>query len=79
MEDFNKVKPIALIENISPRPLLIIQGTNDDVVDTQSALALSEQAREPKEILLIEGAGHRLRCEEQAMDGAINWLTGQVF
>lgn len=79
MEDFNKVKPIALIENISPRPLLIIQGTNDDVVDTQSALALYEQAREPKEILLIEGAGHRLRCEAQAMDGAINWLTGQVF
>ncbi len=78
MAGFNKVKPIAWIENISPRPLLIIQGTNDDVVDLQSALALHERAGEPKEILLIEGAGHRLRLEEQAMDGAINWLTGQV-
>lgn len=78
MAGFNKVKPIAWIENISPRPLLIIQGTNDDVVDPTSALALHERAGEPKEILLVEGAGHRLRLDEQAMDGAINWLTGQV-
>jgi fermentation-respiration switch protein FrsA (DUF1100 family) len=78
MAGFNKVKPIDCIEDISPRPLLIIQGTNDDVVDTQSALELYERAREPKDILLIEEAGHRLRLVEQAMDGAINWLTGQV-
>jgi len=78
MAGFNKVKPIASIANISPRPLLIIQGTNDDVVATQSALELHERAGEPKEILLIDGAGHRLRLEEQAMDGAIKWLTCQV-
>ena len=75
---FNKVRPIDWIENISPRPLLIIQGTNDDVIDPASGRALYERAGEPKEILLIEGAGHRLRHEEQAIDSAIDWLSGQV-
>jgi fermentation-respiration switch protein FrsA (DUF1100 family) len=79
MTGFNKLNPIACIKDISPRPLLIIQGTNDGVVDPQSALALYDQAGEPKDILLLEGAGHRLRLEEHAMDGAINWLTSQVL
>lgn len=75
---FNKVRPIDWIEYISPRTLLIIQGTNDDVIDPASGRVLYERAGDPKEVLLIEGAGHRLRLEEQAMDSAFNWLTGQV-
>ena len=78
MASFKKVKPIEWIDKISPRPLLIIHGTQDDVVDPMSARALYERAGEPKEIMLIEGAGHRLRLVEQAMDGAMNWLTARV-
>lgn len=78
MDGFNKVKPIEQVEKLSPRPLLIIHGSQDDVVDHLSAWALYERAGEPKQIMIIEGAGHRLRLEEKAMDGALNWLRAQA-
>jgi fermentation-respiration switch protein FrsA (DUF1100 family) len=78
MAGFKKVKPIEWIDKISPRPCLIIHGTQDDVVSPTSARALYERAGEPKELMLIEGAGHRLRLVEQAMDGTLNWLTARV-
>jgi fermentation-respiration switch protein FrsA (DUF1100 family) len=79
MDGFNRVKPIEYVNRISPRPLLIVHGTQDDVVDPSSAWALYERAGEPKEILIVDGAGHRLRISEKAMDGALNWLVSQVF
>ena len=79
MDGINRVKPIEQIEKVSPRPLLIIHGTHDDVVDVTSARALYKQAGKPKEIMIIAGAGHRLRLERQAMDGALNWLAARVL
>ena len=79
MDGLNKIRPIEQIEKISPRPLLIVHGTQDDVVDLSSAWALYERARDPKEILIVEGAGHRLRVSERAMDGALNWLKARFF
>lgn len=79
MDGINRVKPIEHIEKVSPRPLLIIHGTQDDVVDLTSARALYERAGEPKELMIIEGAGHRLRVEQQAMDVALNWLTTRAL
>jgi fermentation-respiration switch protein FrsA (DUF1100 family) len=79
MAGFNKVKPIEWIKKISPRPLLIIHGTQDDVVYPSSARELYERAGEPKQIVMIDGAGHRLRLEERAMDCALNWLTARNF
>jgi hypothetical protein len=78
MDGCNKVKPIEHIEKLSPRPLLIIHGVQDDVVAPSSAWALYERAGEPKEMLIIEGAGHRLRIAEKAMDGALNWLQAHL-
>lgn len=78
MDGCNEVKPIEHIEKLSPRPLLIIHGVQDDVVAPSSAWALYERAGEPKEILIIEGAGHRLRIAEKAMDGALNWLQAHL-
>jgi fermentation-respiration switch protein FrsA (DUF1100 family) len=76
---FNEVKPIRWIKKISPRPLLIIHGTQDDVVYPSSAQELYERAGDPKQIVMIEGAGHRLRLEKRAMDCALNWLTARNF
>lgn len=77
IEGFNQVRPIDLIASISPRPLLIVHGTQDEVVDPSQAWELYSRAGEPKEILMIEGAGHRLRIEEKAMAGALGWLSSQ--
>jgi fermentation-respiration switch protein FrsA (DUF1100 family) len=55
MEAFD---PIEVVERISPRPLLIMHGTDDDVVPVASAHALFERAGEPKELWLIDGLKH---------------------
>ncbi len=79
MSGFNEVKPIEQVENLSPRPLLIIHGAEDDIVDPESARVLYERAGEPKDLMVIAGVGHRLRVAEKAMEGALNWLTARVF
>lgn len=78
MDGFKQIYPLNWIDKICPRPLLIIQGTADDVVDPAGAWALYKRAGEPKDIITVEGAGHRLRLDRQAMDGALDWLTTRV-
>ena len=78
LDSFNQLSPINRIGKICPRPLLIIHGAEDDVVNPQDAWALYESAGEPKDILIVEGAGHRLRVAEEAIDAALNWLKAQI-
>jgi uncharacterized protein len=74
LEGFRSVAPIECIDQISPRPLFIIHGEKDDVVPVDNARKLYEKAGDPKEIIIIPGAGHRLRLEEKAVEAALNWL-----
>jgi dipeptidyl aminopeptidase/acylaminoacyl peptidase len=71
---FSKVAPIKWIDKISPRPLLLIHGDKDDLVPVEHAHKLFEKAREPKKLVIIPGAGHRLRLEEKALTAALDWL-----
>jgi uncharacterized protein len=50
--------PLQAITGISPRPVMIIQGTRDPVVDIQDARHLYHAAGAPKTLWLVEGAGH---------------------
>lgn len=56
--DMSKVRPIDDVSTISPRPILIIHGTDDPVVNPDHAHRLFETAHEPKELYLVEGGGH---------------------
>lgn len=71
---FEKVKPINWIHKIAPRPLLILHGENDQTVPRSHAVELYNKAKEPKEILIIKGAEHKLRLSEPAMSAALAWL-----
>ncbi|MDY6853478.1 MAG: alpha/beta hydrolase [Thermodesulfobacteriota bacterium] len=71
---FKKISPIRWVDKISPRPILIIHGSNDEVVDIGHAWKLYEKAKNPRDILIVDGASHRLRIHEEAMNGAIYWL-----
>lgn len=71
---FSEVSPIACIDRVSPRPLLIVHGTEDETIDPAHAVRLFEKAREPKELRLIPGGKHRLRNNPAAMDAALEWL-----
>jgi fermentation-respiration switch protein FrsA (DUF1100 family) len=56
--------PIDDVARVSPRPLLIIQGTADRIVDPQTARRLYDAARRPKELWLIDGADHYEALDE---------------
>jgi dipeptidyl aminopeptidase/acylaminoacyl peptidase len=71
---FSEVAPIKWIDKISPRPLLLIHGDQDDLVPVEHIHKLFEKAGEPKELVVIPGAGHRLRLEEKAVATALAWL-----
>jgi uncharacterized protein len=73
-DHFFEINPIRWIDRISPRPLLIIHGTSDELIDQNHAERLYEKAKEPKRLVVIPEAGHRLRTNEMAMDTALSWL-----
>jgi dipeptidyl aminopeptidase/acylaminoacyl peptidase len=78
LEGFNTVSPLRWIGRISPRPLLLIHGDKDDLVPVEHAHRLYEKAGEPKELVMLPGAGHRLRLEENAITAALDWLKTKL-
>jgi len=78
LNGFEIVKPIDYIARISPRPLLLVHGSQDEVVDVSQARRLYERAGQPKRLAIIEGAGHRLRHSGEAMAVVIEWLKSHT-
>ena len=76
---FRAVKPLDWVGRIPPRPLLIIHGTADDVVNVSQARTLYAEVCGKAELFLIEGAEHRLRVDEKAMKKALEWLRKKAF
>ncbi|RKX40061.1 MAG: alpha/beta hydrolase, partial [Verrucomicrobia bacterium] len=54
----NKLSPKRHVDDLSPTPLLIIHGTNDEVVPYKHAKRLFKKANEPKTLWTIQGGGH---------------------
>ncbi len=71
---FEAISPIQWVDKVAPRPLLIVHGSADAVVDVSQAFNLYEKALPPKELRVIEGGEHRLRTNQQAMNAALEWL-----
>ena len=78
LRGFEMVKPIDYVARISPRPLLLVHGSQDETVDVSQAHRLYAQAGEPKQLAIVEGAGHRLRHSEEAMSIVIDWLKSRL-
>ena len=74
---FRVVSPMDYIAEIAPRPLLLVHGSQDETVEVSQAYRLYERAGEPKQITIVDGAGHRLRQDNRAMAIVINWLKSR--
>jgi fermentation-respiration switch protein FrsA (DUF1100 family) len=74
LDGFRAVSAIDYVSGIAPRPLLLVHGTRDEMVSVGDARRLYGRAGEPKKLLVIEEAGHRLRQEPKAMKAVIDWL-----
>ena len=78
-----KIRPIDVIEQISPIPLLIIQGEKDPIIFKRHAETLFEKAKEPKRIIMIKGGLHAEELYRQNpkdfMSCCVSWLQGEEF
>ena len=72
--NFREASPIRWIDKISPRPLLLIHGEQDELIPVSQAKELFEKAGQPKELVILPGLGHRLRREEKPMQVALEWF-----
>ena len=78
LDGFKQVKPIDYVAGISPRPLLLVHGSQDELVDVSEAYRLYAKAGEPKRLVIVEGAGHRLRRNDEAMAKVLGWLKAHA-
>jgi putative redox protein len=70
------VKPAACAEALSPRPLLVMHGADDDLVPALDARALAD-AHGLAELKIMAGASHQLRHDPRAVAVLLGWLDRQ--
>lgn len=71
-------RPVEVVAGVSPTPLLIVHGDEDETVPVEEAHLLYEAAKEPKELFIVPGGGHKLRLDERAMDKAVGWILERL-
>ncbi|MGH2460827.1 MAG: alpha/beta hydrolase [Chloroflexota bacterium] len=64
---------------ISPRPLLLIHGDRDTVLPLECSELIYRRALEPKELVILQGAGHCFEeAEPRLHDLLVEWITGHL-
>lgn len=76
-EFFSLIDPINFVEQISPRPLLMINSENDEIIAPLTSKLLFKKANEPKEIIWYPSK-HRDLPIEKAYPEGIKWLQKQL-
>ena len=56
--DRDEICPLDVVEQIAPRPLLVIHGTEDRRITEEQVSRLFTAAEQPKSLWLVEGATH---------------------
>lgn len=63
----NDYSPAASVAALSPVPLLLIHGDRDEVIPLHHSRKLYEQAKEPRELWIVPGAGHIQSLNNEAV------------
>ena len=69
--------PLRWVNQISPRPLLLIHGGQDQGIPVSDARRLYKAAGDPKELWVVSEAGHRCAdkvCPQEYMDRVLRFL-----
>ena len=70
---FSIIDPINFVEKISPRPLLMINAENDEVINPITSKLLFRKAKDPKKIIWYPSK-HRDLPVEKAYPEGVNWF-----
>ena len=63
-----KIKPIDVVEAISPTPICFIHGAKDWIIKSSHSQKLFAAAKEPKKIKIIAGVGHAEKIFDDKYD-----------
>lgn len=77
IRELRETRPLVLAEKLAPRPLLLIQGSHDELVPALDARALAD-CHGHAELRIIQGAGHRLRHDPRAVAVLLGWMDRQL-
>lgn len=71
--ELSEVRATAAAESFSPRPMLVLHGSEDDAVPSFDARMVAD-AHGAAELRFISGAGHQLRHDPRAIAVLLGWL-----
>ena len=74
--ELRSIKAVDCAQRLAPRGLLVIHGSDDDLVPNFDARVIAD-AHTQAELRLLDGAGHRLRHDPRAMSMLLGWLDRQ--
>lgn len=74
---FSLINPVDHVAGIAPRSLLLVHGNQDKTIPVEHAYRLYDVAGEPKQMVIIDGAGHGLRQDERAITSVLDWLKSR--
>lgn len=64
---------------VSPRPLLLVHGEKDARLSPRCSVLINEIAKEPKQLVLYQDAGHNLReCRKSLHSVLKSWLLEKL-
>lgn len=67
------------VAELSPRPLLLVHGMDDQVLEATASETIYAWAEEPKRIVLYAGAGHSLvQCQAELYDLLTEWIPAHA-
>ena len=69
-----ELDPSKWIGHIHPRPLLLLHGTEDTVVDPIALQILQDRSGNKTQSILMPGVKHRFRSEPEVIQISIDWL-----
>ena len=75
--DLRELRPISAAASISPRPFLVVHGTDDVVVPVMETRAMADAVSGSIEFRILSGAGHHLRHDPRAVSILLGWLERQ--
>lgn len=71
-----EVSAVTAIRDVAPRPVLVVHGSDDDMVPVRDARVLAD-AHGSADLRIIDGGGHQLRHDPRAIAVLLGWLDRQ--
>jgi putative redox protein len=76
--ELTAVDAVAAARKLAPRPLLVLQGTDDVSVLLEEARSLVDAAGPAGELVVVPAGGHELRHDPRAIASLLGWLDRQL-